>query len=457
MSTSTQIREELKAKRAEASDAWAVFEPLRDQIAAEGFKASTDEGKELVGKAHDASAAYQAIVEEMKGLENSYDQALAMDGLTPPSKTSPFEIESKDGEYAAHLAAKTPGERFVGDERYEEFQKSVHNGAFRFSVKGMSREEHIAALQSRYAMKTLLQSGSPTQTSTNQGTLLVPPQRLPGFVELLQAPLKLRNLITVGATDSAQIEWLQQTAVASAAAEVAEATATSGASGTKPESGMTFTLENTPVQIIAHWIPTTRSALADMAQLRTLIDTQLVDGVARRLNTQILKGNGSAPNLKGILSNAIQEQDDVVNGVTAARKIERIMAAITKIRLAFLEPTAVLLHPNDYQEIRLAKDAMGQYYFGPPSQAGEATIWGLPMIEDVTVDQGSPVVGDWAQATLYVREDVSITATDSHSDFFVRNMIAVLAEGRYALAVQRPDAFCVVDFSTAEKASTGWS
>ena len=111
MSTSTQIREELKAKRAEASDAWAVFEPLRDQIAAEGFKASTDEGKELVGKAHDASAAYQAIVEEMKGLENSYDQALAMDGLTPPSKTSPFEIESKDGEYAAYLAAKTPGER----------------------------------------------------------------------------------------------------------------------------------------------------------------------------------------------------------------------------------------------------------------------------------------------------------------------------------------------------------
>jgi HK97 family phage major capsid protein len=458
VSTSTQIREELKAKRAEATQAWAVFEPLRDQIAAEGFKASSTEGKELVAKAHQASAAYQAIVEGMKDLENSYDQALAMDGLTPPSKSSPFDMDSKDSEYAEYLAAKTPGDRFVGDERYAEFQKNVHNGAFRFTVKGMTREEHIAGLQSRYAMKTLLQSGAPTQTSTNQGTLLVPPQRLPGFVELLQAPLKLRNLITVGATDSAQIEWLQQTAVASAAAEVAEATATSGTSGTKPESGMTFQLQNTPVQIIAHWIPTTRAALADMAQLRTIIDTQLVDGVARRLNTQILKGDGNAPNLKGILhQSGIQAQDDVVNGVTAARKIERIMAAITKIRLAFLEPTAVLLHPSDYQEIRLAKDAMGQYYFGPPSQAGEATIWGLPMIEDVTVDAGAPVVGDWAQATLYVREDVSITATDSHSDFFVRNMIAVLAEGRYALAVQRPDAFCTVDFSTAEKASTGWS
>jgi len=458
VSTSTKIREELQAKRADAASAWAVFEPLRDQINAEGFKASSDEGKELVAKAHDASASYQTIVEEMKGLEEAYGQALEMDGLTPPSKTSPFDMDSKDGEYAAALQYKTPGERFTDDEGYAEFRKAVQQkGAFRWGVKGMSREEHIAQIQSRYAMKTLLQSGSPTATSTNQGTLLVQPTRLPGFVELLQAPLKLRNLITVGATDTSVIEWIQQTAVAAAAAEVAEATATTGASGTKPESGMSFSLQHTNTEIIAHYIPTTRAALADMAQLRTLIDTQLVDGVARRLNTQILKGDGSAPNLKGILSWGVQSQDDVVNGITAARKIERIMAAITKIRLAYLEPTAVLLHPNDYQEIRLAKDAMGQYYFGPPSVAGEAQIWGLPMIEDVTVDQGSPVVGDWKQAVLYVQEDVSITATDSHSDWFVRNMIAVLAEGRYALAVPRPDAFCEVDFTTAEKASTGWS
>jgi HK97 family phage major capsid protein len=458
VSTSTKIREELKAKRAEASSAWAVFEPLRDQINTSEFKANSDEGKALVAKAHEASVEYSKLSEECKSLEAAYDQALEMDGVAAPSKSSPFDTESKDAEFAAAMMSKTPGERMVGDEGYEEFRKTVmQNGAFRWGIKGLSRDEHIAQIQSRYGVKTLLQSGSPTATSTNQGTLLVQPTRLPGYVELLQAPLKLRNLITVGATDTSVIEWIQQTAVASAAAEVAEATATSGSSGTKPESAMSFSLQHTNTEIIAHYIPTTRAALADMAQLRTLIDNQLVEGVARRLNTQILKGDGNAPNLKGILANTIQSQDDVVNGITAARKIERIMAAITKIRLAFLEPTAVLLHPNDYQEIRLAKDAMGQYYFGPPSQAGEATIWGLPMIEDVTVDQGSPVVGDWKQAVLYVQEDVSLYATDSHSDWFVRNMIAVLAEGRYALAVPRPDAFCEVDFSTDEKASTGWS
>lgn len=457
MSTSTKIREELQAKRQEAQQAWAVFEPLRDQITGDGFSASSDEGKSLIGKAHDASAEYSKARESMIELEESYGKALELDGLTPPSKTSPFDTEGKDAEFAAAMQYKTPGQRMTEDPEYAAFAEKVHSGAFRWTVKGLSRDEHIAGLQSRYQMKTLLQSGSPTDTTTNHGTLLLRPQRLDGFVDLLQAPLKLRNLINVGATDSMQIEWLQQDSVASGAAEVIEATATGGSSGTKPESSMSFSLQNTPVQIIAHWIPTTRSALADMSQLRTLIDTQLVEGVARRLNTQILKGNGAAPNLAGILANSIQAQDDTVNSVSGARKIERIMAAITKIRLAYLEPNAVLLHPNDFQEIRLAKDAMGGYYFGPPSQVGESTIWGVPMIEDVTVDQGSPLVGDFQQATLYVREDVSLTATDSHSDYFVRNMIVVLAEGRYALAVQRPDAFCEVDFATAESASTGWS
>jgi HK97 family phage major capsid protein len=308
----------------------------------------------------------------------------------------------------------------------------------------------MSALRSRFEMKTLLQSGNAVDDPRDPGQTLLRPQRLPGYLDLLQAPLKLRNLITVGATDNNTVEWVRQTAVASAAAETAEASATSGSSGTKPESGMTFDLQNTVVQTIAHWIPATRAALADMAQLRTIIDSQLLDGVSRRLNSQILKGDGNAPNLAGILSQPIQSQDDVVGVTSGARYIERVLAAITKVRLAFLEPTAILMHPLDFQSVRLSKDEFGQYYFGSPAQVGETTLWGLPVIEDVTVDQGEPIVGDWSQAILYVREDVNILASDSHSDFFVRNMIVILGEARYALAVPRPDAFCTVDFETAE-------
>lgn len=457
MSTSTKIRETLQAKRSEAKAAWDTFEPLREQIGADGFDGSTTEGKALLDEAHTASKAYSTVNEECISLEDQYGKALEMDGVTPPSKDSPFGTDAKDAQVEQFLSYKTPGQRVTESDGYKEAQRQfLGAGSFNVAFKALSRDEHIAMLGSRYAMKTLLASGN-ADVPADPGQTLLRPQRLPGYLELLVAPLKLRNLITVGATDNNTVEWIRQTARTTGAVEVAEATASGGSSGTKPESAMAFDLQHSVVETIAHYIPATRAALADMAQLRTIIDSQLIDGVARRLNTQILKGNGSAPNLKGILAQPILDQDDSVSGVTGARKIERIMAAITQVRLAFMEPSAVLLHPNDYQEIRLAKDANGQYYFGPPSQSGESTIWGVPMVEDVTVDEGQPVVGDWSQAILYVREDVSVVATDSHSDWFVRNMIAILAEGRYALAVPRPEGFCTVDFSTAESASTGWS
>ncbi len=37
--------------------------------------------------------------------------------------------------------------------------------------------------------------------------------------------------------------------------------------------------------------------------------------------------------------------------------------------------------------------------------------------------------------------------TDSHADFFIRNLVAILAEERVAFAVTRPTAFVNVDIS----------
>jgi HK97 family phage major capsid protein len=451
VSTSKKLREELTAKRADAQKLWDEFVPLRDAIGSDDFDAKSDHGKQALDKAHETSKAYTILDGECKELFSSYEKALEMDGLSQPSTSPLAEKASKDREM---LGLLTPGQRVVRSDTYKALTEGStlqsQNQAFRMEVKAMTRDEHINALRSRYDMKTLLQTENPAIASDSTGTLLNRPQRLPGFLEMLLAPLKLRNLITVGATDSNTVEWVRQTAVATGAREVAEATSTSGSSGTKPESGMSFDLQNTVVQTIAHWIPATRAALADMAQLQTIIDSQLLDGIARRLNTQILMGDGNAPNLAGILSHPILSQDDVVLADPGARKIERVLAAITKIRLAFLEPTAILMHPNDFQAVRLSKDSFGQYYFGSPSSTGETHLWGLPVIEDVTAPEGEPIVGDWSQAILYVREDVNILASDSHSDFFVRNMIVILGEGRYALAVPRPDAFCSVDFTTNE-------
>jgi HK97 family phage major capsid protein len=54
------------------------------------------------------------------------------------------------------------------------------------------------------------------------------------------------------------------------------------------------------------------------------------------------------------------------------------------------------------------------------------------------------LVGDFTQAVLWEREGVSLMVSDQHSDFFTRNLLAILAEMRAAFGVLDPQAFCTI-------------
>ena len=53
----------------------------------------------------------------------------------------------------------------------------------------------------------------------------------------------------------------------------------------------------------------------------------------------------------------------------------------------------------------------------------------------------------FAVCTLFVGEGVTVIASDSDQDEFTRNRVALLGEGRFALAVWQPSAFAVVDLA----------
>ena len=61
--------------------------------------------------------------------------------------------------------------------------------------------------------------------------------------------------------------------------------------------------------------------------------------------------------------------------------------------------------------------------------------------------EGYAVVADWRLAILWERMQTVISMSNSHSDFFVRNLVAVLAEYRAAFALIRPKAFVICDLT----------
>lgn len=77
-------------------------------------------------------------------------------------------------------------------------------------------------------------------------------------------------------------------------------------------------------------------------------------------------------------------------------------------------------------------------------------VWRQPVVETPAIAQGTFLTGAFGLgAQVYDRQQANVRIAEQHSDFFVRNAVAVLAEQRIALAVKRPESFVVGTFSDA--------
>lgn len=226
-------------------------------------------------------------------------------------------------------------------------------------------------------------------------------------------------------------------------------TATGGATtvaqgALKPSGTNDFDKILIPVEKIAVVEAITDEILDDETSLKSFIENLLTIQVRTVLETQIMSGNGATPNLRGILTTA------GIGSYTAGASEDFIVSVRkgkTLVRESNLMPDSVVLNPADYEQIELAGFAGATV-----PTAGFANnvprLFGLNVIESNSVAEGTALVGSFKQGTeLWIRDDVKIDYSDSHNDFFGRNMQAIRAEVRAGLVVKTPKAFCKVTFA----------
>lgn len=288
------------------------------------------------------------------------------------------------------------------------------------------------------------------------GAGYIQPNRLPGVVAGTPMALRVRDVLTNGRTDSPSVEFVRKLAGTNSAAEVAEATTVAGATN-KPESAVNLEVVSTSVKTIAHFIPVTRQMLQDAAQIQTFIEGELMYGLQKREDAQLVNGNGSGANLRGILNTTgIQTLDDTALSTTPMpddfNQLDLIRRAVKMSRVTGeANPNFVIAHPDDVEVWDTIKDADGNYLLrsGGPEAGGVRSVWGLTIVESLAVASGTSLVGDGRYGIVLDKEDGQIFMTDSHSDWFTKNLIAILAESRLALAVTLPAAFVEVDLAAA--------
>lgn len=282
------------------------------------------------------------------------------------------------------------------------------------------------------------------------GGVLVQTMRDPELVGLPMQPRSILDLITIAQTGSNNVEFVRVASRTNNAAVVEEYDVTGGDFNLKPESDMTFELEQAPVKTIPTWIPASRNILADAPQLRSMIDQELSYMVRLTLENQVLNGDGSSPNFTGILNTSgiqtrTQGSTGDRGGLSGDTKADALRRAITDIQLAFYEVGGMMLNPGDAEALELEKDGQDNYIniYDPVA----ARLWRVPVVETSLIAAGTALVGNFRMgATLWDRQSTDIRVGEP-GNFFLQNAVAVLAELRAAFAVKRPTAFERVTFA----------
>ena len=415
-----QKREELAAKQAALKSVFDEAGPDRDFANVKSLDGDTAAKVEAIGTMNNE---LEAVFGELKSLEAAEVAAKRAgeigDWLDAKSGVVPPPVAGDDAQ-----GYKSLGESFVGSQAYKAFQRGSNTGPV--SDIDISHAFGNGGVSVGQGLKTLMSTTAGfAPQAIRSGRLVGPAER----------PVQMLDFIPSSPTDQVSYVFMEETTSTLAAAEAAEA-------GTYAEAAFAFTERTSPVRKIAVFLPVTDEQLEDAAGIQAYLNNRLTFALQQRLDTQVAVGNGTPPNLTGIVSTAgIQTQALGADPVPDA-----VYKALTKVRVTGrANPDLIAMHSNDWQQIRLLRTADGIYIWGNPSESGPSSIWGLPVAMNEALTEGTALVGDFANyCGLHIKRNISVQVSNSHSTYFVEGKQAIRADMRAAFAVYRPAAFATV-------------
>ncbi|HET6911620.1 MAG TPA: phage major capsid protein [Mycobacteriales bacterium] len=402
-----------------------------------------------------ATKAKEVVADEAKSLA---DKRTELDKIEADLKTYSDEValheqarrlvtgadsapEVKSPEENADLRVKSLAGQLVASKAYEQVKNAMQSRG-RFSISA----EVGLKVANPVNEGTTIVNGFPS----GQGGAAVIPEFLPGIVDLRFRKLVVADLMAQGATTSNQVSYVKETAFNNNAAGTAE-------QAQLPQSDDTIARVSEQVGKIGHFMKTTDELIQDAPAYESFLQNRLVFGVRLKEDGELLSGTGY-PSVPGLLGRSGM-QTNITVGTTASPAapsgvIDDVYAQITAIRFnAFVEPDAILVNPTDWQKIRLAKDANGQYYAGGPftgaygngGYSNVDALWGLRVLITPAIAAGSMLVGGYQEcAQVFRRQGITVEMTNSNDLDFENGLITVRAEERLALAVYRPGGFGLV-------------
>jgi HK97 family phage major capsid protein len=272
-----------------------------------------------------------------------------------------------------------------------------------------------------------------TTFSTTAG---FPPEsvRTGRIVEAALRPIGVLDIIPSTPTNQAAVVYMRETVTTPAAAERAEA-------AVYAEADISYAEDSSTVRSIGVSLPVTDEQLEDVPGVQGMIDGRLLFFLRQRLDGQVLNGSGTPPALRGIL-NAVTIQTQAKGADPTFDAIHKAMTLVMVTGRAV--PSAIILNPNDWQDLRLTRTADGIYILGNPADVGAQRLWGLPVVVTDALTENTGLVGDFVNhCELRPRRGAEVQV-GLDADDFTHGIQTIRAGLRTAFVVYRATAFCSV-------------
>jgi HK97 family phage major capsid protein len=314
------------------------------------------------------------------------------------------ELAQKQVGFAAQAtAAKSAAQQFVESEQYKQL------------VAGNTQ-------RARIELKNTVTGGSTT----------VFPDQKPGIIPGNFLPLTIRSVMNSIAVSTNMVNALREASFTNDAAEVAEGAA-------KPESDATFEQYNVPITTVAHWIKISNQLLADAPAVVAYIETRLRDGLAQRIDAQLLNGNGTAPNLSGLTdSGNFTAYTAVANDLL----VDAINRAKYQLWATGNAPDTVIVNPADWGAMERTREGSGtgMYLYGMPGVSGISNPFGVQIVMSNHMAAGSFLIGALRNSAVIYNRSGAVVEMGYVNDDFTKNLVTLRAEERLGLGVERPSA-----------------
>lgn len=220
---------------------------------------------------------------------------------------------------------------------------------------------------------------------------------------------------------------------------------------TKPQFDEDLVESSVKIETIAGWERVSRKAMMNVPGLVSFLQSRMIEKLYKVEDAQTLYGNGTSPNLKGILATGNFTPS---GALITLPLVEKLVADISLLEDTYdRSANGILLRPSDYYALFMNKaTGSGEFDLPPNVQIvnGQVFVAGIPVFATTALNTNDYIVGDWSGANFLTQEAMRIEFFEQDGDNVRNNKVTIRIEESVALPVYGSTYFIKGTSATSE-------